>query len=149
MEEYTSTTVKPSIILAADMVVIRGDKEVLLIQREEDSTSFGGYWALPGGVIEVDETVEDGAYRELEEETGLDLRSYGLPFYGYVDTIDRDPRGRAISFVFYFLADELEVELKAGSDAQAIQWFDIDEVLNLMDLAFDHKKILEDADLIK
>ena len=134
----------PEIILAVDVVIIREDKEVLLIQREEDSLAFGGYWALPGGVINKDELVLEAAHRELEEETGLDLSLHGLYYYGYVDDIDRDPRNRAISFVFYFRADSLEVELKAGDDAINVRWVDIKE-LELMDIAFDHYDIIHDV----
>ena len=96
-------------------------------------------WALPGGFVEIDEDLDEGAKRELEEETGLtnidliQFKTYGKP--------GRDPRGRTISVVYYgFLTDE-NLKIMAGDDAAEASWFDFGK---LPSLAFDHEQIIEE-----
>jgi 8-oxo-dGTP diphosphatase len=128
---------RPSV--AADNVVYRFDgktMQVLLIQRGNEP--FKGKWALPGGFLEENETLQEGALRELKEETGI------VPRYTAelctCSGVDRDPRTRVISAVFYsFVRD---VEGVAGDDAADIRWFDIH---NLPELAFDHAEVMEKA----
>jgi 8-oxo-dGTP diphosphatase len=112
--------------------------KILLINRGVEP--FKGKWALPGGFVHMDESVDEAAKRELEEETSLknifleQLYTFGTP--------DRDPRGRVIS-VAYFALISLENNLPvAGDDAQKAQWFALTDIPAL---AFDHHEIIRMA----
>jgi 8-oxo-dGTP diphosphatase len=135
---YTYKYPRPA--LTVDCIIIRntGDKiELLLIQR--DRYPFEGMWALPGGFIEMNETLSDAASRELNEETGL--IDIGLEQFKTFDKIDRDPRGRTISVVFYGFMEDQSMDVKAASDARDARWFEIND---LPELAFDHQEIVEE-----
>ncbi len=124
--------------LAADAVVIH-EGEVLLIER--GSPPFEGAWALPGGFVEVGETVEAACKRELREETGVSGRLVGL--IGVYSDPGRDPRGHVVSTAFLAaLADEDDGQAVAGSDAANATWHALSDP---PELAFDHGIILEDA----
>lgn len=135
---YTYEYPRPS--LSVDLVVFRrinSDWEILLIQRKHDP--FAGCWALPGGFLDRDETLETAAARELKEETCLDAKS--LRQLKTYSTVDRDPRGRVISVAF--LAElETGQEPRAADDAQDVAWFPLDR---LPTLAFDHAEIVRDG----
>ncbi len=129
----------PRALVCVDCIVFsENKKEILLIQRAQEP--FKQMWALPGGFIEMEETLEESAMRELEEETGLrriplkQLAAFGNP--------GRDPRGRTISVVFWAEVKASQVNIKAGSDAAEAQWF---SVSHLPVLAFDHQQIIETA----
>jgi len=113
--------------------------QVLLIQRAQ--TPFKGYWALPGGFVNMEESLEQGAARELEEETGMvDLQLEQVHTYG---DPGRDPRGRVISVAYCtILEDGDELLLRAGCDAKDASWFIRNK---LPELAFDHQLIIDDA----
>lgn len=134
METYTYHYPKPSV--TTDCIIINEDK-VLLIKRLKDP--FEGKWALPGGFVEIDEDLPDGATRELEEETGLanialaQFATYGLP--------GRDPRGRTISVVYAGSISGDAPPLVPGDDATEARWFPLAE---LPPLAFDHDTIIQD-----
>ncbi|MGK7395599.1 MAG: NUDIX domain-containing protein [Candidatus Cyclobacteriaceae bacterium M3_2C_046] len=114
------------------------DISILLIRRKKDP--FKGQWAFPGGFLEIEERPDQGALRELKEETGLDLpRVYQLKAFGQPD---RDPRGRIISLAFYAIIQDSQAHLKAASDASEVNWFSLN---NLPELAFDHHHILQEA----
>jgi len=113
------------------------DKYVLLIQRKNDP--FKSNWALPGGFLEEDETLETGALRELKEETGMQLDS--LNQFGVYGNPGRDPRGRIISVAFTGIVRSRE-KLMAGDDAGEAEWFNIKD---LPSLAFDHGEIIKDG----
>lgn len=130
----------PRPALTVDSVVFKKENNqvrVLLIQR--DKPPFEGMWALPGGFVEMDETLEEAALRELEEETGISevmlsqLHTFGAP--------DRDPRHRTVSVVYWGWLESNQQAI-AGDDARSLQWFNISK---LPDLAFDHKIILQMA----
>lgn len=110
--------------------------QVLLIERGIEP--YRGRWAFPGGFLNPDETAEDGALRELKEETGL-TGAYIEQFHAYTDP-HRDPRERVITIAYYALVRKQEVH--GGDDAARAKWFPIDEVPQL---AFDHDRILRDA----
>ena len=110
--------------------------KVLLIQRGIEP--FKGKWAFPGGFMQIDETVEECARRELEEETGLKNASVEQ-FYTFSD-VNRDPRERVITVAHYALVRLSEV--KGGDDAASAQWFAENEIPSL---AFDHDRILRMA----
>jgi 8-oxo-dGTP diphosphatase len=109
--------------------------EVLLIQRKAEP--FRDSWALPGGFVHIDESLEDAARRELKEETGVEnvfleqLFTYGEPA--------RDPRERVISVAYYVLVKPSDFKLRAESDASDARWFPLK---SLPPLAFDHASIL-------
>ena len=138
MKTYTYNYPKPSV--TTDCIIIKtvDDKnEVLLIKRRHNP--FAGKWALPGGFVENHEDLEDGAKRELEEETGLtNLELHQFKTYG---TPGRDPRGHTISVVYYGIIENNSIKMKAGDDAEEAAWFDLNQ---LPPLAFDHDQILND-----
>jgi 8-oxo-dGTP diphosphatase len=112
--------------------------QVLMIQR--DLEPFAGYWALPGGFVEMEETLESAARRELREETGLDT-TYLEQLYTYGD-LNRDPRERVVSVAYFALVKMGVHSVQAASDARSVDWFRVDDVPSL---AFDHEGILSDA----
>jgi len=115
-----------------------GDLKVLLIQR--GIAPFKGRWALPGGFVRVDETLEDAARRELEEETGL-KRIFLEQLYTF-GALNRDPRERVVSVVYYALVKLSDHRARAATDAANAEWFPISKVPKL---AFDHANILATA----
>jgi 8-oxo-dGTP diphosphatase len=131
----------PRPALTVDCVVFgfdAGDLKVLLIQRGLDP--FRGRWALPGGFVDLTESLEDAALRELREETGL-TGVYHEQLYTFGD-IDRDPRGRTVSVAYYALVALEGKPIAASTDASNVAWFAINEIPSL---AFDHAKILDVA----
>jgi len=133
---YTYKYPRPA--LTADCVVIaQATREVLLIQRGIEP--FKGCWAFPGGFMNMDETTEQCAVRELEEETGLRVSS--LRQIGTYSKVDRDPRGRTITVAYLALVDA-PVSVKGQDDAAQAQWFPLSA---LPPLAFDHAEIMQDA----
>ena len=112
--------------------------QVLLIKRGLDP--FKGKWALPGGFLKMDESLDTCASRELAEEAGLeDVYLEQLYTFG---TVDRDPRERVVSVSYFALIPSDNVTLNAGTDAEDAAWFKVDE---LPELSFDHDKIIQMA----
>lgn len=111
---------------------------ILLIRRGADPDK--GKWALPGGFIDMDELVIDAARRELQEETGAVAGD--VHFVGYFDALDRDPRGRTISFAFWAETEAANQSVKAADDAADAKWRDC---AALPDLAFDHDEVVRAA----
>ena len=114
------------------------NQEVLLIQRK--FPPFQNYWAFPGGFVDMNETLEHAIVRELEEETGI--TKIELNQLQAFSEIDRDPRQRTISIVFYAFVKKEDCKIQAGSDAKNVKWFFLQ---NIPCLAFDHDKILKIA----
>lgn len=112
------------------------DTYILLIQRKHDP--FKNEWALPGGFVEMDETLEESALRELEEETGI--KGITIQQFSTFGDPGRDPRGRTVSIIFYGNTNRHSTYSKAGDDAKHLEWHSIRK---LPELAFDHKKILK------
>lgn len=128
---------RPSV--TADSVLFAkkdGYMHVLLIKRGNEP--YKGYWAFPGGFLNMDETVPHCAERELEEETGIRLS--GMQLVGIYSDVDRDPRGRVITAAYTAITDMPEAV--AADDAAAAKWWRLTE---LPKLAFDHLTILQDA----
>lgn len=116
-------------------IVIPMEEGIVLIRRGNDP--FEGQWALPGGFVEVGETVEQAAVREMEEETGLKVEVVRL--VGVYSEPDRDPRGHNVSVAL--LARTLSGQMQAATDAAEVEVLDP----NAVELAFDHRKIIGDA----
>lgn len=131
----------PRPALTVDCVVFARDDDglkVLLIRRAHPP--FAGHWALPGGFLDMDETLERAAQRELEEETGLKLELGALAQLHAFSAVDRDPRGRSVSVAFTATVEARQHEARAADDAAEVAWFALDE---LPPLAFDHQEILD------
>lgn len=128
----------PRPALTVDCVVFGLDDEdlkIMLIRRGLEP--FKGKWALPGGFVRVDETIDDAARRELVEETGLE-KVYMEQLYTFGD-VGRDPRERVVSVAYYALVRLSDYKVQAASDASDAAWFPVSDVPTL---AFDHAKIL-------
>ena len=135
--DYTYKYPRPAV--TADCVVMTNEPlpKVLLIQR--GAVPFKGAWAFPGGFMNMDETTEQCAIRELKEETGLKVAT--VHQIGAYSKVDRDPRGRTITVAYLAIIDSPE-EVKGQDDAANAEWFPITE---LPHLAFDHYDIMQDA----
>ncbi len=130
----------PRPAVTVDIVVVTKGAEprILLIRRKNEP--FAGVWALPGGFVEMDETLETAARRELHEETSASvadleqLATFGDP--------GRDPRGRTISVVYLARVSARDVQIKAADDAADAAWHPL---ADLPPLAFDHAQIIDCA----
>jgi len=133
--KYTYDYPRPAVTV--DIVALSRDSEpqALLIRRKHEP--FAGLWAIPGGFVEMEETLEAAARRELREETGvkagklIQLRTFGDP--------RRDPRGRTISVVYLTKVDRKKVTPEAADDAAEVGWHSLHRPPRL---AFDHARIL-------
>ena len=128
----------PRPALTVDCVVFGLDEEdlkVMLIQR--GLPPFEGEWALPGGFVRVEETVDEAARRELEEEIGLS-KVFLEQLYTF-NAVDRDPRERVVSVAYYALVNLGDHRVQAATDAREAAWFPVDDMPSL---AFDHAEIL-------
>ncbi len=128
----------PHPAVTVDSVVFGLDAEdlkILLIRRKLEP--YKGAWALPGGFVHMDESLDDAAKRELLEETGVEqlyleqLASFGNP--------ERDPRERVITIAYFAIVNLFDHRVKADSDAEEVGWFPVEDT---PELAFDHRDIL-------
>jgi len=126
---------RPMVTVDAAVFAFSDDRaKLLLIRRKHEP--YKDRWALPGGFVDMDEDLPDAAARELAEETGLtnvpleQLRAFGKA--------GRDPRGRAITVVYFGIAEKNWEQIRAADDAADVRWFDID---HLPKMAFDHNEI--------
>lgn len=134
---YTYDYPHPSVTTDCVIFGFDGTKlRVLLVERGVEP--YKGRWAFPGGFMQMDESAEAGALRELQEETGL-KKAYLKQFHTFSDPA-RDPRERVITIAYYALVRLQDV--KGGDDAAKAAWFPLDEVPAL---AFDHDLILRTA----
>jgi 8-oxo-dGTP diphosphatase len=133
--KFTYDYPRPSVTV--DVVIVSDEKDprVLLIRRKHDP--FAGMWALPGGFVEMEESLEAAARRELHEETGVEaerleqLHTFGDP--------GRDPRGRTISIAYLAIVDAAKLKPQAADDAAEVGWHPLRQPPAL---AFDHAEIL-------
>jgi 8-oxo-dGTP diphosphatase len=131
----------PRAALTVDCVIFGLDEaclKVLLIKRGIEP--FRGRWALPGGFVHLDETLDDAARRELREETGLQ-RVFLEQLYTF-GQLNRDPRERVVTVAYFALVNLHDHRLKASTDAENAAWFD---AADLPRLAFDHESIIQTA----
>lgn len=133
----------PRPAVTVDTILISPNKSILLIERGREP--FKGKWALPGGFIDMNEELETACQRELEEETGIRIKE--IKQFRTYGNVNRDPRHRTISVVFFAFADD-ELNARAGDDAAKAQWFPLSQ---LPEMAFDHEPILREfiAEIIK
>lgn len=139
MEELKFCYKYPRPSVTTDCVIFGYDKDglsVLLIQRGAEP--YKGCWAFPGGFLQMHEDAEEGALRELEEET--DFIPSSIEQFGTFTEVNRDPRGRVITIAYYALVHKAKV--RGGDDAAAAKWFSINK---LPQLAFDHEHIFRVA----
>lgn len=134
---YTYKYPRPAV--TTDCVVFTKEEEpkVLLIQRGNEP--YKGCWAFPGGFMNMEETAEECAVRELKEETGLTVTR--IRQIGAYSKVDRDPRGRTVSIAYLAIVDA-PTAVSGMDDAAKAAWFPL---ASLPDLAFDHKDIMTDA----
>lgn len=140
-ETNTHTYDYPRPALTVDCVVFGLDAEalqVLLIQR--DLPPFAGQWALPGGFVQIDESLEAAARRELHEETGI-KNVFLEQLFTYGD-LHRDPRERVVTVAYYALVKLSDHSIQAATDARSADWFPAHKP---PELAFDHDDILATA----
>lgn len=129
----------PRPMLTADCIVIDSARHVLLVERRNDP--YRGCWALPGGFMEMDETIEQCAARELKEETGIEIDTSDLTLVGVFSALDRDPRGRTVTAAYMAHVAE-GTPAHAGDDAAALRWWPLS---TLPPLAFDHQAVIHSA----
>lgn len=126
--------------LTVDTIIIEHNK-VVLIKRLNNP--YKDYWAIPGGFVEYGEKLEDAAIREAKEETGLDIKLTKL--VGVYSDPERDPRGHTVTIAY--LAEIVGGTLSSDSDAKDAKFIEVNELKNLK-LAFDHKIILKDSEIL-
>jgi 8-oxo-dGTP diphosphatase len=127
--------------IAVDVVLFTiqgGTLKALLVKRQQPPSR--GAWALPGGMVGQDESVDTAALRELQEETNIG-NIYLEQLYTFGDP-DRDPRGRVITVAYYALVNWQQFQLKARQGISEANWF---PVKRLPALAFDHQRIVDYA----
>ena len=128
------------LLLTVDIVLFTiRDRKLHLLLIKRLAKPFQGRYALPGGFVREDESVDAAAIRELREETGVE-KVYLEQLYTFGDP-KRDPRGRVVTVAYYALVPP-DQALRAGTDASEAAWF---LVTDLPSLAFDHRKIAEYA----
>lgn len=135
LEKYQKPSVTVDIII---FTIKENDLKVLLVKRGVEP--FKEMWAIPGGFIKINESLEQAAKRELQEETGV-KDVYLEQLYTFGD-VNRDPRERVITVAYFALINSEKVKLKATTDVKEAKWF---SVFKLPKLAFDHEKILNYA----
>lgn len=136
---YTYEYPRPAVTVDCVIFSQTGDAlQVMLIRRGQPP--FAGLWALPGGFVEMDESLDEAARRELKEETGLEnipleqLHTFGA--------VNRDPRHRTVSVAYLAQVRQEDVKPEAGDDASEVGWFNVED---LPQLAFDHGEIIQVA----
>ena len=142
MEKKSSYTYKyPHPSVTTDCVIFGFDgKDLNILLVERGLEPFKGAWALPGGFLKMDETVEECAKRELQEETNVS--NVFLEQFHIFSAVDRDPRERVLTVAFYALVKPSDYEVIGGDDASQAEWFEQNE---LPPLAFDHEEVINMA----
>ena len=132
LDDYPRPSVTTDVII---FTLREDDLQVLLVKRKY--APFQGMWAIPGGFVHMDESLEDAALRELKEETGVQ-DVYLEQLYTFAEP-GRDPRGRVITVAYFALVPARDIQPRSGDDAAEAEWR---SVYDLPPLAFDHTQIL-------
>jgi ADP-ribose pyrophosphatase len=113
--------------VSAHAIIFNQKNEILLTKRAAPPRRF--FWSLPGGAIDLGETVEEGVTREIFEETSVQIKN--LRFVDYVNAIHRDNNGKVLYHyvVLIYAADYLEGVVKADDDALDAKWFSSDDII--------------------
>lgn len=137
MEDYDVTKFeRPSVTVDIILFTVKKEElKILLVKR--NLKPFKDMWAIPGGFIKMDETLEEAAKRELLEETNV-KDVYLEQLYTFGDP-KRDPRTRVITVTYFALVSSEKFKLKSATDTKDVKWFSMN---NLPELSFDHKEIL-------
>lgn len=135
--EYCYKYPRPAITVDAIVVAKEQGTQEMLLLIQRKSEPYKGKWALPGGFVDVNETLKEAATRELKEETGVE--GVDLKQFNVFDAPGRDPRERTISVVHFGYTDKI-LTAKGSDDAQDARWFPLSD---LPELAFDHEEIVE------
>ncbi len=138
--EYPRPALTVDLVVFALGTTAEGELDLRVMLIERDLAPFEGEWALPGGFVRVDETLDEAARRELAEETGL-TEIYLEQLYTF-GAVDRDPRERVVTVAYYALVNPAGHKVEASTDARRAAWF---PVTGLPELAFDHAEILAAA----
>jgi 8-oxo-dGTP diphosphatase len=140
-KEMTYTYDYPMPSVTVDVVLFSPDKShILCVKRKNEP--YKGFYCLPGGYMEISETLKNAAIREVFEETNIKLEDNELKFMNIFDAVDRDTRGRVISSCFVGHLKRYVVPI-AGDDAAAAFWISVDRILKgEIVLGFDHLKML-------
>lgn len=128
-------------VIATDIVIFtisEGELKVLMIKMKKDP--FQGMWAVPGGLVHINESVDDSAKRHLKNKTGVD-NVYLEQLYTF-GGVDRDPLGRVVSVAYFALIPSNGISLKTTEEYEGVDWF---SVKNLPKLAYDHYEIVKMA----
>lgn len=134
---YTYEYPRPAVTTDCIVITKEARPRVLLIERGGEP--YKGHWAFPGGFMDMDETAEQCAMRELREETGMSVNH--VTQVGAYSRVDRDPRGRTVGIAFLALT-ESPCAVEGQDDAAKAKWWFVDE---LPELAFDHGEMMLDA----
>lgn len=129
------------VVIATDIVIFtidEGELKVLMIKMKKDP--FKGMWAVPGGLVRVNESVDDSAKKHLKNKTGVD-NVYLEQLYTFGE-VDRDPLGRVVSVAYFALIPNNSIALKTTEEYEKVDWFSIKK---LPKLAYDHHKIVKMA----
>jgi len=138
-EVFTYEYARPA--LTVDCVIFGFDgKSLRILLIERGLEPYKGSWALPGGFVRMDETVEEAAIRELQEETNV--KGVYLSQLSVFSEVERDPRGRVITVAFYALVKPSDHDVIGGDDAASAQWFSLDDYPIPV---FDHEQIIKAA----
>ncbi len=133
---------KQNIKIAVDAIVFGyTDNKLNVLLIKQKYGILKNQWALVGGFVKDNETLNDAVNRELQEEAGIKV-NYLEQLYTFGDNINRDPRFRVVSVAYFALVNSAKLILKADTDAEDAKWFSVNE---LPTLAFDHQIILQIA----
>ena len=131
-------------LLTVDAVIVYEKNNLVLIRRK--NTPFQGEYALPGGFVDIGETVENACIREAKEETNLDIEIESL--IGVYSEPDRDPRGHTVSIAYLCVPKKNSDKPKAQDDAESLEVIPIEKLPDL-NLAFDHMEVIKDSGILE